>query len=355
MDTKIELARSMRKKGINDIEQFLQVVLYTAPRIMGFIDREVNSATYGCSDRYFWHYKLHDFTNVRFQESCLILALLYRFNFPENLYRRKRSVFNLALAVAEYWAKNQNKDGSVSEVYPHERSFCATSFSTLAVCETLMVLLDDENSDKVRQFIKNTGILVSLQSAAEFLKRSIDFTVSNQAAAAATAIHCVGVISGTKALQIQAAEVVGYLIGSWRQHGHFPEYDGFDLGYSTITASLLTTYIAMGGGQEIGQKGLTNDIDHALADVADIARELTDSHGNYDCDSMSRNTSYLFPNGLVRCGRDLLGRLQTGLAANKVLSPLWMDDRFCIGLGIDYLKAYLFLAEQRSTDVLEAK
>lgn len=43
-------------------------------RIIGFIDKESESPTFGCADRAYWHYKTIDYFNARYQEAILILT-----------------------------------------------------------------------------------------------------------------------------------------------------------------------------------------------------------------------------------------------------------------------------------------
>lgn len=323
--------------------RFSDVVLLTAPRILGLLDRDPGSATYGCCERYYWHYKLHDFANARFQEAAQLLALLYRHAFKGNIYHGNRYILDWALAAAGYWTKIQHKDGSVAELYPYERSFCATAFSTLAVCEAYLELQETDEGETVQRSIQTNGLPSALERAVGFLRRNVGFTVANQTAAAATAIHCVGVLAGRNELEQEASQIVSEVLRIHGEQGFFPEYDRFDLGYSTITAGLLATYQARGG--------TASGVADALANVAARAREHTDEHGNYNSASMSRNTAYIFPHGLASHGRDVLDRLEAGLAVNAVVSPLWMDDRYCIGLALDYLKAQLALGADLAASV----
>ena len=64
---------------------YKEIVLSQTPRILGLGDRNESSKTFGCFDRYYWHYKLLDISNARFQESTLLLALLYCNNFNKNI------------------------------------------------------------------------------------------------------------------------------------------------------------------------------------------------------------------------------------------------------------------------------
>ena len=47
------------------------------PRILGLIDRDIDSETYGCCDRNFWMYKITDFSSGIIQQCSLTFSLLY--------------------------------------------------------------------------------------------------------------------------------------------------------------------------------------------------------------------------------------------------------------------------------------
>ena len=76
----------------------------TVPRIMSNLDRDSNSPTYGCFDRNFWHYKIRDFPSMILQQSCRTLAILYKSDYPGNIYYKKKRVKKWALAAVDFWA-----------------------------------------------------------------------------------------------------------------------------------------------------------------------------------------------------------------------------------------------------------
>ncbi len=65
---------------------YLKEVLGQVPRLLGLLDRNAASKTYGCFDRQYWHYHISDFSCARSQESVLTLTLLYTIAHPENKY-----------------------------------------------------------------------------------------------------------------------------------------------------------------------------------------------------------------------------------------------------------------------------
>jgi len=110
-------------------EILLSRSLILTERFLGLCDRRQGTTTLGCFDRYYWCYKVHDLANARFQEAIQYFAL-----FQEHCHSDAQpKMVELIKDAIHYWAKLRHGDGSVDEIYPWERSFCATSMSTQAV------------------------------------------------------------------------------------------------------------------------------------------------------------------------------------------------------------------------------
>ena len=118
------------------------------PRYLGFCDRSESSRTFGCFDRYYWHYKQKDFPNVRFQEALYLLTLAFNNPFPDSFYYQNEKLRKWIEGSIEFFFKIQNKDGSFNELYPYERSFCGTAFSTYLITEASLAI-DYQVSDKI--------------------------------------------------------------------------------------------------------------------------------------------------------------------------------------------------------------
>ena len=175
----------MNKLKVADVnlEIYKEIVLGEVPRIISLCDRDVNSATGGCFDRNYWHYKQIDFPNARLQEGMLLLALLYLKEFPGNIYFGNENVRKWAIEALEFWEKIQNSDGSFSEIYPYERSFCWTSFSTYAATETVLLL--NEHTD-----------LRKITKAGKWLVIHNNSAVSNQVAGSIAALYHLYLLNG---------------------------------------------------------------------------------------------------------------------------------------------------------------
>jgi hypothetical protein len=298
---------------------FKQIALVQVPRILGFWDRKEDSKSYGCVDRYYWHYKLHDFTNARFQEASLLLAMLHRHNFPGNIYYNRKKVLQWLKASVGFWLKTQNRNGSFNEYYPHEYSYCATSFSTYANTEAMLLAgIKPDN----RKLLK-TG---------KWLAGNHNPQVSNQVAASAIALLNIHLVSRDASFRDAAQQKISSVLQVQHATGYYPEYGGYDIGYQTITLSCLGHYYLKTGDREV-YKSLKKGVNFLKARIG--------PDGSYDNSGTSRRTQYLHPFGLAIMKSDIIKKIIHGLERNSIPNPAWMDDRYCIHLTNDYLQAYL--------------
>jgi hypothetical protein len=311
---------SNRDAIVNATELFRDAALSQVPRILGLGDRRQDSQTAGCFDRYYWHYRFLDFPNLRFQEVAHLLAILWHEEFPGNIYRGKKNVRLWAQWAIQFWLQQRNRDGSVSEAYPFERSFCATSFSMFAITEALLVLGDP--------------VPPSLAKTADWLIRNNNRVVSNQMAAAGLALYNCYLLTGIEKYRIASQNKMERLIQYQDPAGYFPEYGGCDIGYNSVTLSCLAQYCAKTNEERTHSA--------VLAAMSLLERSIKED-GTYAFDSGSRQTQFLYPLSFAIMQSDVIRRLVQGLQSNRILNPSWLDDRYVIQFTIDYLQTYLKL------------
>jgi len=289
-------------------------------RIIGFIDTDPASITFGCADRNFWHYKLNDCSNARYQEACLILAFAYS---DKNCFLYKNDkLLGLIKVMINFWLIKSNRNGSVDEVYPYEQSFCATAFGAYIISETIELL--NLKTDEWRIKLERTG---------EWLKKNANWHISNQIAASAIGLYNLGKLLKREDFLPESEKRVEYLIAAYDKNKYFPEYGGFDLGYCSITMSCLSRLY-----QKTGKSGILS----CLKKTAEDFDKLLDKYGNYDNMNMSRNTAFLYPFGFKLAKIDVLDKIKAGLETDAILNPDWLDDRYVIGLSNDYLMTYFW-------------
>ncbi|MBI4437322.1 MAG: hypothetical protein HY590_07920 [Candidatus Omnitrophica bacterium] len=304
-------------------DRFRQIVLSQIPRLLGLGDRDPFSETYGCFDRVFWHYRLIDFPNARFQEACWPLSLLYRHSFEGNLYYQNEKVRQWTEAAIRFWASHRHRDGSLDEAYPNERGFCVTAFSTFAVTEAMLLL-------QIR--------VPNLEKTGRWLLGHDQPFVANQMAASAVALLNLYQLTNEKRYLRASQERISTLLSSQDETGFFPEYGGADIGYLSLTLACLAHY-----WRQTKEGPLWESMGRALK----FLEERVEEDGHYDYRQTSRKTQFLYSYGLAISDSPPLERLTQGLEQGTLLNPVWLDDRYFIQLTTDYLETYLLSWESR--------
>ena len=303
--------------------RFLGPAINTTARVLGLADRDADSRTFGCCDRNYWHYRIIDFANARMQEAGLLFALAYATEVPNNPFFRRPRMLQWSRAAWRFWLKQRNSDGSLAEVYPNERSFCATAFTAAAFAETVPLLGGAPVWGEE---------IVQAESTMAWLAANRNPGVGNQMAASLHALTGYARLTGNPKHAAAAAMRRKEVLAMAASDGTLPEYGGRDLGYQTISlASLLRVLRASGGDAEIEsliRKGL------ALVDSG------LDADGCADPAQNSRGTQFIYPSALEAFASAAVERLSNGLAKGRVLRPIWMDDRYCIPFAADYWLAF---------------
>ncbi len=309
---------------MSNLEIFKEIAMGQLPRVLGLGDRSENSDTFGCFDRYYWHYSLKDFPNARCQEAALLLALVYTHAFDGKAFYHAEKVKRWITGAITYWTRMQNADGSFNEYYPYERSFVATAFTAYAVSEALIALGDDGLIATVRPHIVKAGV---------WLSRHNNRDVGNQMAGAIAALYNIHCLADREGFLDGARKKIQLLTTMQAPEGYFLEYDGCDIGYLTIAISYLAKYHRASGDREILP---------VIEKAVRCAERTILPDGTYDWRTTSRKTQYIYPHGFKLMGNTaVIERLTHGLKLNAVVNPAWMDDMFCLPLAIDYLQTYL--------------
>ena len=161
---------------------YLKPILDNTPRLLGLLNRNVSSSSYGSFDREYWHYNTVDFSCARKQEAVLTLTLLYSIKHDKNRYYQSSEIFDYIRAALKFWTIIQNGNGSFNEWYPSENSFVVTSFSTYAVSESLLLIKDELLQDEYESVIE------ALVKAGDWLISRNETRVMNQQTGAAIAL-----------------------------------------------------------------------------------------------------------------------------------------------------------------------
>lgn len=307
---------------------YLTAVINQMPRLLGLLNRNTCSSTYGCFDRNHWHYRVVDTPAARCQEAALTLAWLYKT--PGNDYFTRPIVLEWVNAALNFWMKIQRTNGSLNEWYPAENSFVATAFSTYAVSESALVL----GKDALHNW---SAIEESLSRAGRWLLIHRERQVMNQVSGAALALYNLFLITGDRRFESGAQEHLHELRQAQRAEGWFPEYGGADIGYSSLTVAYLAKLYRKSGWD------LAREI---AVPLTAFVENFPYGDGAIGGEFGSRLTEYLIPDGfeilagVSESARNLARFARQMLVAQKGVSLYSFDDRYLSYIAYNYIEAY---------------
>lgn len=307
---------------------YLKKLLPEIPRLLGLLDKNFQSPTFGCFDRNFWHYNITDFACARFQEAVLTLALLYNLNDPENIYFQDNKILSFIKGGIDFWCKIQKNDGSFEEWYPNEHSFVATAFSTYAISETLIILKEKLDTDKVIKHLKKAG---------EFLLSHEDFSASNQVAGSIISLYNIYLLTSDERFKKGALMKLKKLEEIQKEEGWFPEYQGPDIGYLSLAIDYLSKY---------HEKTMNEKVQHMITKAINFLVYFSHPDLSFGGEYASRNTKYIIPSGIEYSAkwndsaRRILYSLRKALQEEKGIGPFNLDDRYLAYIGYTYLQAH---------------
>lgn len=293
-----------------------------APKILSMLDKGEFAPTYGCFDRNYWHYKtVIDYPSSTYQQSVLFLAHLYASDLPGNTFYRKKELLQLCLAAIDYWVSIQNKDGSFNEWYPNEHSHVATAFTLYAVTESLLLIKDHISVDKLTSYFQ------PILKATSWLAKNPDCQVINHTAGALMATYNTYVLTGSDELLEYIDADINIMKEFQSQEGWFSEYNGADIGYTSVSIDFLAKYYNKSGDDRVFYM-----LEKAISFLALFIHPDGSVGGEYGI----RNTKYLMPTGIHILARHfeeakyVLDRFYYGLERKTQLGLDNFDDRYLL-------------------------
>ena len=231
------------------------------------------------------------------------------------------------------WSRCQRRSGSFDEWYPFEGSYVATGFSLACVVLTLILA---ENDPAWRHWASDekTRVYSTVKRAVAALAKRSDVYCENQRAIAAAAVRAAAVLYGRQDWEGIAVGMQAELLAHQTPEGWFPEYGGFDVGYSSV----LLDYLAISDWLHR---------DDEIRRAAEKLMRLLVNHVRPDGATggplYSRGTEYLLPFGLLYFAR--LGSasastiLERHTAGSRRVSLAAMDDRYFVEYGYSWALA----------------
>ncbi|MSU55777.1 MAG: hypothetical protein EXS51_00495 [Candidatus Taylorbacteria bacterium] len=316
---------------------FLQRALHEVPRLLGQLNRNPSSSTYGSFDRAYWLHRSRDFSCARHQEAVFALALLYAHPFPGNSYAGDKRVLEWINAALLFAVSLQRSDGSFDEWYPFEHSFVCTAFVTVALAKTILILPEDASLPREK-------VCMALTKAGKWLARHTETTAYNQLAGGVCALYAVYRATKDASFEKAAKQHAQHLLTAQSKEGWWPEYGGPDAGYLSLTVDYLSLYAVWSKDERIFQ---------ALRTSTKFLRLCAHMDGTFGGTFMSRNTEYLIPSGVARLAsrdvvaKELLLHAHRALKEGKGLQPSNLDDRYVCFLLSNWLEAGLLAGEAK--------
>jgi 2-polyprenyl-3-methyl-5-hydroxy-6-metoxy-1,4-benzoquinol methylase len=264
------------------------------------------------------------------------LALVYKHEFPGNIYKGQTKVRDWAIAGLDFWARIQHKDGSFDEFYPYERGWVGPSaFITYTATEAYR-LLQDELPPDVRQ-----RVLVAIQRAARFIaagESEADHLANHHAMACLAtwkAYELLGDPDLRQGFEARWKEFLGYHNAD---EGWSREYDGVDPGYLSATVSFLA---------KIYQENPDPGIFEVLVQSVEFCSYFVYPNGFYAGSLGSRNTLHFYPHGFELLADDIplagavADKMLQALDQGKLVPPEIMSDRYVFYRVPEFLQAYV--------------
>lgn len=213
---------------------YLENSLGDSERLIGMMDKNPMSKTFGCFDKNYWHHRFTDFPSAIKQQGVLCLCLLYQ-NKNSPFYKEDY-LLKLIEGALEYAIEIQKGDGSYDEWYPNERGWAGpTGYIAYALGRTYELLEEDLN-DSLKAKLRK-----SLLKSARFLAFGWEAHVlSNHIAMALLPIKLITNLFDSKKLDKQYELLFNRFMDYFcKEEGWGVEYDGPDIGYQSATVSFL--------------------------------------------------------------------------------------------------------------------
>jgi hypothetical protein len=311
------------------------------PRIMTQICRDPFSPNFGSCDRNWWHYKTIDFPSIILQQASHTLAIASTIKDYEKISKQLQEI---SRAGAKFWNIRAVRYGAFEEYYPYERGYPPLAFSTLSIAHLCL--------EKILPF---TEVLPGLEKATNQLLNRFESKASNQQVAGIAALSIIKHIAPNLVPKKTFDILLDRTLELQTNEGWFPEYDGPDLGYLSVTLDCLWDLYDVTSDERV-----FNSIKNAFNFLAWL---VLDSIGNAGMHN-SRNTDYIVPYGIAR-----LSTLDGPIAyrAQEVLNKIYqspvnsyfqhnsIDDRYwCHYIGTSLFRSIITLGKKRKNNTFSS-
>ena len=294
-------------------------------RAINFVDTNNKSETYGSADRLYWSWRLKDFSNGSFQSLTYFFSELMNNSKFNNIYIEKNvdSIIDESFDASLHGTfKIQAKNGSFSESFPGENSFCVTA----TVLNDIVSAINNQKNEKELLEVYYTRLLASY-----------NFLINNIENHALIGNHLMTALSALIKFNTTFNEnknhnlenILKKLRTIWNEEGWFGEYSGSDIGYLTLTLDYLID--------------IPDDVleDKSLWQEKILLYLLNFFHKDGSIGNIygSRGSSLIYPYGIAKAGGvQLFEELSESINLSKIPRPENVDDTNFVPLLNSFIK-----------------
>lgn len=318
--------------------RFAEQALLCSERALNLLDRSPFSRTYGCFDRYYWHFKTKDFPAASFQMGSEFLARLAVFEHPDNSYFQSDEIYEYARAALLYSFSIQHADGSFDEWYVNERGWAGpTSYVCHALYSTFQII-QGRLSEQERRLC-----LAGFERAGLFLiRREEGEVLANHFALYLLSLGEIIELTGNSKIEQGYQNSLVRFFDYVSEEGWSLEYDGVDFSYNMATLSFFARLHQLRPESRI--------VDYCKKSL-EFLSYLVFPDGSLGGGLGSRSTTHLYPYALAYWRRyspaaGAMFNFMCRKDAFRATPPDHQDDHYLFYRLSEYIETDLLLTEE---------
>ena len=218
-----------------------------ANRVLSLLNKNPLDPLCGSFDREYWAWNFKDYPNMSLQSGIYLLALLWDTKFEGNHYYRNAYLLKNIRKALLFWSRYQKKNGSFDQCYYNEQSYGTTSYTLLAVLNTLFIL------EKELPNVELKSIRAAVGRASDFLLRNSEQygAIANHQAQFMYTMLAIDLYIANPACRATHEKLAALMVTLQSEEGWFQEYDGMDAGYLSQTIYYLARCHEITGDKQL--------------------------------------------------------------------------------------------------------
>ena len=212
---------------------FSKTALKSTDRVLNLLDRNSFSKTFGCFDKYYWHFKTKDFPSASCQMGVEFLSRLW--SLPQGGFYKNPTLLQWIKAGMEYTLSLQHRDGSFDEWYPNERGWAGpTSYIIHSLIKAYNITesrWDEDFKNRMKDcFLKAGKFLLRQKEGADLANHFALFLLS---------LYEIDQVVRDPKIKAEFDSRFKQFESFVSKEGWSMEYDNVDFGYNLATLSFL--------------------------------------------------------------------------------------------------------------------